>query len=104
MTESLYVDKTKYFYKLIKVKRGQFFCSRPRRFGKSLAISTFEAIFRGKRELFKGLDIYDMDYDWQEYPVVHIDFADTDLTDKETHVKLIEKVWAMVESVCHGWR
>ena len=82
--DCLYVDKTEYFYKLVTKKRGQFFMSRPRRFGKSLAISTLDAIFRGKRELFKGLKIYDMDYDWEEYPVVHIDFARTVMTDKGT--------------------
>ena len=49
--DCLYVDKTEYFYKLVTKKRGQFFMSRPRRFGKSLAISTLDAIFRGKREL-----------------------------------------------------
>lgn len=80
----LYVDKTRFFYKLVKEERGQYFCSRPRRFGKSLAISTFEAIFQGKRELFKGLYIDRQEYDWQEYPVVHIDFARTVLQDKAT--------------------
>ena len=53
----------------------EFFCSRPRRFGKSLAISTLEAIFQGKRELFKGLYIDSADYDWKTYPVIHIDFG-----------------------------
>ena len=66
--------------KLIKTIKGQFFCSRPRRFGKSLTVSTLEAIFQGKKELFKGLDIYDMDYDWQEYPVIHLHFANENLS------------------------
>ena len=79
----LYVDKTDYFYKLVKTPRGQFFLSRPRRFGKSLAISTLEAIFKGKRELFNGLKIYDLDYEWKEYPVIHIDFAAVVMVDRD---------------------
>ncbi len=73
--DCVYVDKTKYLYDLIKKPNGQFFCSRPRRFGKSLTISTLEAIFSGKRELFKGLYIDSTEYDWDTYPVIHIDFA-----------------------------
>lgn len=71
----LYVDKTKYLYNLIKNPGRYYFFSRPRRFGKSLTLSTLEAIFRGKRELFKGLYIDSTDYDWEEYPVLHIDFS-----------------------------
>ena len=71
----LYVDKTAYIYKLLKVTKGQFFCTRPRRFGKSLTISTLEAVFRGRRELFDGLYLGSADYDWQVYPVIHIDFT-----------------------------
>ena len=68
----IYVDKTKYIYKMLMVANGQFFCSRPRRFGKSLTISTLEAIFKGKRELFKGLYIDSTDYDWSVHPVIHV--------------------------------
>jgi len=71
----LYVDKTKYIYNIAKESSGYFFLSRPRRFGKSLTVSTLDAVFRGKKELFKGLYIYDTDYDWKEYPVIHIDFG-----------------------------
>ena len=71
----IYIDKTDILYNLIKLKGTYFFCSRPRRFGKTLTISTLEAIFQGKKELFKGLKIYDMDYDWKEYPVIHIDLG-----------------------------
>jgi len=71
----VYVDKTEYLYKLVTGASQQVFCARPRRFGKSLTVSTLEAIFRGKRELFEGLYIGTQEYDWQEYPVVHIDFA-----------------------------
>ena len=71
----IYVDKTKYIHKMLMASNGQFFCSRPRRFGKSLAISTLEAIFKGKRDLFKGLYLGNTDYDWPVHPVIHIDFA-----------------------------
>ncbi|MCM1224139.1 MAG: ATP-binding protein [Lachnospiraceae bacterium] len=67
----IYVDKTKYVYDL--VAKGQYyFLSRPRRFGKSLLLSTLEAFFRGRKELFKGLYAYDQKWDWAEYPVFHL--------------------------------
>jgi len=72
----LYVDKTEYIYRLVSTGKGMFFCARPRRFGKSLTVSTLEAVFRGKRSLFQGLYIDSQPYDWEEYPVIHIDFAD----------------------------
>ena len=72
---NLYVDKTKYLCNLLSDGRTFYFLSRPRRFGKSLTLSTLEAIFKGKRELFKGLFIDSTDYDWKEYPVLHIDFS-----------------------------
>lgn len=72
---NIYVDKTAYLYDLITSGGDYFFCSRPRRFGKTLTINTLEAIFKGKRELFKGLAIDSTDYDWKEYPVIHIDFG-----------------------------
>ena len=71
----IYVDKTAYLHSLVSQEGAMFFFSRPRRFGKSLTVSTLEAIFRGKRELFKGLAIDQTDYDWESYPVVHIDFG-----------------------------
>ena len=74
----LYVDKTEYIWKLIRPYKGIYFMSRPRRFGKSLTVSTLKAIFQGKKELFDGLAISDMDYDWKEYPVIHLDMANCD--------------------------
>lgn len=76
----LYVDKTEYIWKLIQPAYGQYFLSRPRRFGKSLTVSTLEAIFQGKKELFKGLALYDKPYDWKPYPTLRISFADVDDT------------------------
>jgi len=72
----IYVDKTAYLHSLVSQEGAMFFFSRPRRFGKTLTVSTLEAIFRGKRELFKGLAIDALGYDWKTYPVVHIDFGD----------------------------
>ena len=69
----LYVDKTSYISRLIN--SGKYlFLSRPRRFGKSLLISTLKYLFVGKKELFKDLYIYDR-ISWREHPVIHIDFS-----------------------------
>ena len=67
-----YIDKTSLIYSL--VKSGQYyFLSRPRRFGKSLLISTLEAYFLGKKELFKGLAMEGLEKDWTTHPVLHLD-------------------------------
>ena len=72
----IYVDKTDLLWRLVSGKEDRnFFISRPRRFGKSLLLSTLEAIFRGRRDLFKGLKISKMKYDWTEYPVVMLDMS-----------------------------
>ncbi len=68
----MYVDKSRELYTLISKMEGQFFLSRPRRFGKSLTLSTLESIFLGERELFKGLYLYDQPYDWKTYPVIRL--------------------------------
>lgn len=72
----LYVDKTEYIWQLIKPAKEMYFLSRPRRFGKSLTVSTLKAVFEGKKELFQGLAIYDKPYDWKPYPVIHLSFGD----------------------------
>ena len=71
----LYVDKTNILYDLITNGNTFFFCSRPHCFGKTMILSTLEAIFQGKKELFKGLKIYGTDYDWKEYPVIHLNLS-----------------------------
>ena len=71
----LYVDKTQYLWKLINQPQSMFFFSRPRRFGKSLTLSTLKAIFQGKEKLFKGLYIEKQSYNWKSYPVIHIDMG-----------------------------
>lgn len=68
----LYVDKTHYIEKIIN--GGQYyFLGRPRRFGKSLFLSTLKSFYEGKRELFKGLYAYTMDWNWEPYPVLYLD-------------------------------
>ncbi len=70
----LYVDKTPIIYDLMTSGGGYYFLSRPRRFGKSLLISTLKEIFLGNQELFQGLGIYEK-ITWEKHPVVHIDFS-----------------------------
>ena len=72
----IYVDKTDYFHRLVTAPgENLFFIARPRRFGKSLMITTFKYIFEGRRELFKGLKIDRTDYDWKVHPVIHLNFG-----------------------------
>ena len=70
----VYVDKTSLVYKIAQEGK-YYFLSRPRRFGKSLLVSTLEAYFLGKRELFDGLAVADMEKEWTEYPVLHFDLT-----------------------------
>ena len=79
----LYVDKTEYIWQLIRPAKGMYFLSRPRRFGKSLTLSTLKAIFEGKKELFKNLAIHDKQYDWKKYPVIHLDMGNCDIQTPE---------------------
>jgi hypothetical protein len=69
----LYVDKSMFLAKIIE-SGTYYFLSRPRRFGKSLFLDTIEKFYQGKKELFQGLDIYDFDWDWEEYPILRLDF------------------------------
>lgn len=84
----IYVDKTKYIYEMVRQPFGQFFFSRPRRFGKSLTVSTLEAVFSDQKELFKDCFIYNADYDWKEYPIIHIDFGRIDSSTVSVFSKL----------------
>lgn len=69
-----YVDKTEYMWKIVNSQSLYYFLARPRRFGKSLFLSTLKCFFEAKRNLFKGLYIDGKDWDWKEYPVLHLDF------------------------------
>ena len=75
----VYLDKTGLVYDLVN-NGNIYFLSRPRRFGKSLLVSTLECYFLGKRELFKGLAIDSLEKEWKQYPVFHIDFNGKDFT------------------------
>lgn len=75
-----YVDKTEYIYRLVSTGR-YYFLSRPRRFGKSLLLSTMKAYFEGKRELFERMAIAELEKDWGEYPVLHLDLNARNYTD-----------------------
>ena len=68
----VYVDKTSLLYRLV-TEGKYYFLSRPRRFGKSLLLSTFEAYFEGKKELFEGLAISRLEEEWERYPILHLD-------------------------------
>ncbi len=78
-----YVDKTDLIYNLANTSRF-YFLSRPRRFGKSLLISTLKCYFEGKRELFTGLAMEKLETEWKSYPVLHVSFAITKYTDLKT--------------------
>ncbi|MDE5586385.1 MAG: ATP-binding protein [Muribaculaceae bacterium] len=71
--ECLYIDKTLYIDRIINSGTKYYFLARPRRFGKSLFLSTLRYFFEGRRELFKGLYIDSTDWDWEPYPVLYID-------------------------------
>lgn len=71
----LYVDKTRLIYEMIRYPSGVYFLSRPRRFGKSLLISTLEELFLGHKELFQGLWLYTSEYQWESHPVIRFDFS-----------------------------
>ncbi len=81
----VYVDKTQQMWKMVS-EGSYYFLSRPRRFGKSLMISTLEAFFSGERELFKGLYVDSVEWDWQQYPILHLDLN----TEKYDSVEALE--------------
>jgi len=72
----LYVDKTQYVYELVRYPKGLYFLSRPRRFGKSLLLSTIKSYFLGNRVLFKGLFLSSQPVEWKSHVIIHIDLGD----------------------------
>ena len=70
----VYVDKTDLAWKMTKVSK-YVFLSRPRRFGKSLLSSTLHSFFAGQKELFEGLKVMQLEQEWTEYPVIHLDIS-----------------------------
>lgn len=98
----LYVDKTEYVYRMTHSGGKHFFLSRPRRFGKSLLVSTFKSYFQGKKELFKGLAIEKLENEWTEYPVLHFSMAGGKHMEKDQLERYLgsrlaeqEKVWGI---------
>jgi hypothetical protein len=95
----VYVDKTALVYRLV-TEGKPYFLGRPRRFGKSLLLSTLKAYFLGKRELFRGLAIAKREQDWQDYPVFHIDL-NVEKYDRpeslelglDTNLRFLEEQW-----------
>ena len=93
---SIYVDKTHLVYKLV-TEGKPYFLSRPRRFGKSLLLSTLEAYFLGKKDLFKGLAIENLEKDWVEYPVIKISFGADNYPDLNCLISLENSVLSEYE-------
>ncbi|MDE6679745.1 MAG: ATP-binding protein [Muribaculaceae bacterium] len=96
-TGLVYIDKTEYIHRLTK-NGGFYFLSRPRRFGKSLLLSTLEAFYEGKKELFKGLDITRYGYSWEPHPIFRFNFVNCDTSSAngvnallEQHISLWEE-------------
>ena len=86
----IYIDKTRYIHKILDGSQ-YYFLGRPRRFGKSLFLSTMKCFFEGKRHLFKDLYIDTIDWDWEPYPVLYLDLNPQQYTDDETLDILIER-------------
>lgn len=85
-----YIDKTDLIYQLASTK-SPYFLSRPRRFGKSLLMSTLEAYFLGKKELFTGLAMETLETEWKEYPVLHLDLNARNYDSKEALVAILNQ-------------
>ena len=81
--DNVYIDKTAYVYHMTHTSGTYFFLSRPRRFGKSLLVSTFKSYFEGKKDLFEGLAIEQLEQDWTPYPVLHFSMAGGKHMEKE---------------------
>ncbi len=100
--DKLYIDKTEYVYRLTHTSGTYFFLGRPRRFGKSLLVTTLQSYFEGRKELFKGLAIDKLEKEWTAYPVLHFDMSGGKHTDKERLERYLafvlqgeEKVWGI---------
>ena len=81
--DKFYIDKTEYVYRMTHTDGTYFFLSRPRRFGKSLLVSTFHSYFEGRKDLFEGLAIEKLEKEWTEYPVLHFDMSKGKHMEKE---------------------
>ena len=91
-----YIDKTELIYRIIKTG-SYYFLSRPRRFGKSLLISTIEAYFQGKKELFEGLAMEKLEKDWIEHPILHLDLNAKKFDTEDDLLRLIDRQFLIYE-------
>lgn len=89
--DCLYIDKTMYIEKILLQKNRYYFLARPRRFGKSLFLSTLQYFFEGRRDLFKGLYIDSIAWDWTSYPVLHLDLNRERYLNTMTLEEVLEK-------------
>ncbi len=94
----VYLDKTRLVYDMVHDGKIYFLC-RPRRFGKSLLVSTLKCYFEGKKELFKGLAIGELETEWKQYPVFHIDFNGVNFTEAGMLDKTLEAFVARQETI-----
>ena len=94
----VYVDKTDLVYKLV-TEGDVYFLSRPRRFGKSLLLSTIKAYFQGKKQLFEGLAMEKLETEWNEYPVFYIDFNGQNFTNQDELTQALEYFVANAEKL-----
>ena len=94
----VYLDKTNLVYDLVHNGNIYFLC-RPRRFGKSLLVSTLKCYFEGKKELFKGLAIDGLEKDWKQYPVFHLSFGGQNFVEPYTLDKVLEEFVATAERI-----
>ena len=94
----VYVDKTALMWKMVDEGK-YYFLSRPRRFGKSLLLSTLEAFFSGERELFRGLYVDDVEWDWQAYPIMHLDLNTGKYTTPEALDTMLEEFLSRQEAL-----
>ena len=85
-----YIDKTDLIYRLVSTN-SPYFLSRPRRFGKSLLMSTLEAYFLGKKELFAGLAMETLETEWRKYPVLHLDLNARNYDSKEALIAILNQ-------------
>ena len=86
----VYVDKTALMYQMVS-SGSYYFLSRPRRFGKSLMVSTLEAYFQGKKDLFEGLAVSNLETEWKSYPILHLDLNVKKYETKEDLVKILSR-------------
>ena len=89
---SVYIDKTPYIWKMVTTDAVNFFLSRPRRFGKSLLVDTLRCYFEGRKELFEGLAIYDLEKEWKKHPVIQLNLSNGKYFEKELVHGTLDKI------------